>query len=136
MIKKQNIQIYADTKECLDKLKLSKSETYNEVIQRLINNYDISDMPGFELTNGLFKIECEVDFEDEHWYFIDELGNTSEILKPTESFIDKGIQNEYNAFIKAIHDASNDDLNLLDYGADLGVGDVAKFNGFIMRRTY
>lgn len=134
MVTKQNIQIYSDTKEKLDSLKLSKSETYNEVISRLLSHYDISDRLGFELSNGIFKLECEAD--DDHWYFIDELGNTSEVLYATEHFVDGGIQNEYEAFIHAIQEVLQGDLNLLDYSVDLLVGDVVRFDGFVMRRTY
>ena len=127
---KTNIQINRTTKEKLNSLKLTESETYNEVITRLLDTSEVE----FELSNGLFKISCEADFEEDHWYFLDELGNQSEFLHPTQHFIDEGIQKEYESFIKAINDVSESDLNLLDYGAGLNVGESHKFNGFTMKR--
>lgn len=136
MNSKINIQISRTTKEKLNSIKLTQSETYDEVITRLLETLNVSNGIGFELTNGLFKISCEADFEEDHWYFLDELGNQSEFLHPTQHFIDEGIQKEYESFIKAINDVSESDLNLLDYGAGLKVGEVHQFDGFTMKRTY
>lgn len=136
MDRKTNIQISRTTKEELNSIKLTQSETYDEVITRLLETLNVSNEIGFELTNGLFKICCEADFEDDHWYFLDELGNQSEFLQPTQHFIDEGIQKEYESFIKAINIVSESDLNLLDYGAGLKVGEAHKFDGFTMKRTY
>ena len=136
MNSKMNIQISRTTKEKLNSIKLTQSETYDEVITRLLETLNVSNEIGFELTNGLFKISCEADFEDDHWYFLDELGNQSELLQPTQQFIDEGIQKEYESFIKAINTVSESDLNLLDYGAGLKVGEAHQFDGFTMKRTY
>ena len=136
MNSKTNIQISRTTKEKLNSIKLTQSETYDEVITRLLETLNVSNEIGFELTNGLFKINCEADFEEDHWYFLDGLGNQSEFLHPTQHFIDEGIQKEYESFIKAINDVSESDLNLLDYGAGLKVGEAHQFDGFTMKRTY
>lgn len=136
MNSKMNIQISRTTKEKLNSIKLTQSETYDEVITRLLETLNVSNEIGFELTNGLFKISCEADFEEDHWYFLDELGNQSEFLHSTQHFIDEGIQKEYESFIKAIHTVSESDLNLLDYGAGLKVGEAHQFDGFTMKRTY
>lgn len=136
MNSKMNIQISRTTKEKLNSIKLTQSETYDEVITRLLETLNVSNEIGFELTNGLFKISCEADFEEDHWYFLDELGNQSEFLHPTQHFIDEGIQKEYESFIKAINNVSESDLNLLDYGAGLKVGKAHQFDGFTMKRTY
>lgn len=136
MNSKMNIQISRTTKEKLNSIKLTQSETYDEVITRLLETLNVSNEIGFELTNGLFKISCEADFEEDHWYFLDELGNKSEFLQPTQQFIDEGIQKEYESFIKAINTVSESDLNLLDYGAGLKVGEAHQFDGFTMKRTY
>lgn len=136
MNSKINIQISRTTKEKLNSIKLTQSETYDEVITRLLETLNVSNEIGFELTNGLFKISCEADFEEDHWYFLDELGNQSEFLHPTQHFIDEGIQKEYESFIKAINTVSESDLNLLDYGAGLKVGEAHQFDGFTMKRTY
>ena len=136
MNSKINIQISRTTKEKLNSIKLTQSETYDEVITRLLETLNVSNGIGFELTNGLFKISCEADFEEDHWYFLDELGNQSEFLHPTQHFIDEGIQKEYESFIKSINDVSESDLNLLDYGAGLKVGEAHQFDGFTMKRTY
>lgn len=136
MNSKMNIQISRTTKEKLNSIKLTQSETYDEVITRLLKTLNVSNEIGFELTNGLFKISCEADFEEDHWYFLDELGNQSEFLHPTQHFIDEGIQKEYESFIKAINTVSESDLNLLDYGAGLKVGEAHQFDGFTMKRTY
>ena len=136
MNSKMNIQISRTTKEKLNSIKLTQSETYDEVITRLFETLNVSNEIGFELTNGLFKISCEADFEEDHWYFLDELGNQSEFLHPTQHFIDEGIQKEYESFIKAINTVSESDLNLLDYGAGLKVGEAHQFDGFTMKRTY
>jgi len=136
MNSKMNIQISRTTKEKLNSIKLTQSETYDEVITRLLETLNVSNEIGFELTNGLFKISCEADFEEDHWYFLDELGNQSEFLHPTQHFIDEGIQKEYESFIKAINTVSESDLNLLDYGAGLKVGEAHQFDGFTMKRTY
>lgn len=136
MNSKMNIQISRTTKEKLNSIKLTQSETYDEVITRLLETLNVSNEIGFELTNGLFKISCEADFEEDHWYFLDELGNQSEFLHPTQHFIDEGIQKEYESFIKAINTVSKSDLNLLDYGAGLKVGEAHQFDGFTMKRTY
>lgn len=136
MNSKINIQISRTTKEKLNSIKLTQSETYDEVITRLLETLNVSNEIGFELTNGLFKISCEADFEEDHWYFLDELGNQSEFLHPTQHFIDEGIQKEYESFIKAINTVSESDLNLLDYGAGLKVGEAHQFDGFSMKRTY
>lgn len=136
MNSKMNIQISRTTKEKLNSIKLTQSETYDEVITRLLETLNVSNEIGFELTNGLFKISCEADFEEDHWYFLDELGNQSEFLHSTQHFIDEGIQKEYESFIKAINTVSESDLNLLDYGAGLKVGEAHQFDGFTMKRTY
>lgn len=136
MNSKMNIQISRTTKEKLNSIKLTQSETYDEVITRLLETLNVSNEIGFELTNGLFKISCEADFEEDHWYFLNELGNQSEFLHPTQHFIDEGIQKEYESFIKAINTVSESDLNLLDYGAGLKVGEAHQFDGFTMKRTY
>lgn len=136
MNSKMNIQISRTTKKKLNSIKLTQSETYDEVITRLLETLNVSNEIGFELTNGLFKISCEADFEEDHWYFLDELGNQSEFLHPTQHFIDEGIQKEYESFIKAINTVSESDLNLLDYGAGLKVGEAHQFDGFTMKRTY
>lgn len=136
MNSKMNIQISRTTKEKLNSIKLTQSETYDEVITRLLETLNVSNEIGFELTNGLFKISCEADFEEDHWYFLDELGNQSEFLHPTQHFIDEGIQKEYESFIKAINTVSESDLNLLDYGAGLKVGEAHQFDRFTMKRTY
>lgn len=136
MNSKMNIQISRTTKEKLNSIKLTQSETYDEVITRLLETLNVSNEIGFELTNGLFKISCEADFEEDHWYFLDELGNQSEFLHPTQHFIDEGIQKEYESFIKAINTVSESDLNLLAYGAGLKVGEAHQFDGFTMKRTY
>lgn len=136
MNSKMNIQISRTTKEKLNSIKLTQSETYDEVITRLLETLNVSNEIGFELTNGLFKISCEADFEEDHWYFLDELGNQSEFLHPTQHFIDEGIQKEYESFIKAINTVSESDLNLLDYGAGLKVSEAHQFDGFTMKRTY
>lgn len=136
MNSKMNIQISRTTKEKLNSIKLTQSETYDEVITRLLETLNVSNEIGFELTNGLFKISCEADFEEDHWYFLDELGNQSEFLHPTQHFIGEGIQKEYESFIKAINTVSESDLNLLDYGAGLKVGEAHQFDGFTMKRTY
>lgn len=136
MNSKMNIQISRTTKEKLNSIKLTQSETYDEVITRLLETLNVSNEIGFELTNGLFKISCEADFEEDHWYFLDELGNQSEFLHPTQHFIDEGIQKEYESFIKVINTVSESDLNLLDYGAGLKVGEAHQFDGFTMKRTY
>lgn len=136
MNSKMNIQISRTTKEKLNSIKLTQSETYDEVITRLLETLNVSNEIGFELTNGLFKISCEADFEEDHWYFLDELENQSEFLHPTQHFIDEGIQKEYESFIKAINTVSESDLNLLDYGAGLKVGEAHQFDGFTMKRTY
>ena len=132
MDSKTNIQINRTTKEKLNSLKLTESETYNEVITRLLDTSEVE----FELSNGLFKISCKADFETDAWYFLDELGNKSETKIPSQHFVDEGIQKEYETFVEAISEVSKSDLNLLDYGAGLKIGDVHQFDGFTMKRIY
>ena len=48
MDSKTNIQINRTTKEKLNSLKLTESETYNEVITRLLDTSEVE----FELSNG------------------------------------------------------------------------------------
>ncbi|WP_299523201.1 hypothetical protein [uncultured Methanobrevibacter sp.] len=136
MTGKTSIMVTRETKSELDNLKLTASETYNEVIVRLLEAVNVSSECGFELTNGLFKISCEADFETDRWYFLNELGDKSEINIPSQHFVDEGIQNEYETFVEAITEVSEADLNLLDYGAGLRVGDVHQFDGFTMKRIY
>lgn len=144
MINKSNIQIYSDIKEKLDELKLTSSETYNEVISRLIESAVISEeIRGFVLTNGLFTITCEAEYEDEegngydHWYFLNELGDKSEFLEPHQHFVDDGIQKEYEEFIRAINQVNDNIISLIDWGANLDeIGEAQSFKGFTMKRIY
>ena len=144
MLNKSNIQIYSDTKTELDNLKLTPSETYNEVISRLIESVVVSeDVRGFILTNGLFTITCEAEYEDEegngydHWYFLDELGNKSEILEVRQHFVDDGIQKEYTEFIRSINQVNDNIVSLIDWGVNLDeVGEAQSFTGFTMKRIY
>ena len=144
MINKANIQVYSDTKEKLDQLKITNSETYNEVINRLIESVVISeDVRGFILTNGLFTITCEAEYEDEegngydHWYFLDELGEKSEFLEVKQHFVDDGIQKEYTEFIRSINQVNDNIVSLIDWGANLDeVGEAQSFKTFTMKRIY
>lgn len=132
-----SIQITRDTKKELDNKKITQGETYNDVICRLIE--ETTDELGFTLYNSIFNIDCIADIEDEdneHFYFLNDLGDKTEVLRPTESFVDEGVQKEYLAFIDAINAVCEADLNLLDYGTDLHLGEVYRFDGFNMKRTY
>ena len=144
MVHKSNIQIYSDTKSELDNLKLTQSETYNEVISRLIESAVISEeIRGFVLTNGLFTITCEAEYEDDegngydHWYFLNELGGKSEFLEPHQEFVDDGIQKEYEEFIRNINQVNDNIISLIDWGANLDeIGEAQSFKGFTMKRIY
>jgi hypothetical protein len=143
-VSKSNIQVYSDTKTELDNLKLTPSETYNEVISRLIESVVVSeDVRGFILTNGLFTITCEAEYEDEegngydHWYFLDELGEKSEFLEVKQHFVDDGIQKEYTEFIRSINQVNDNIVSLIDWGANLDeVGEAQSFKTFTMKRIY
>lgn len=135
-VRPTTIKISKTNKFELSKLKLTPRETYDEVISRLLELADIpSDFLDFELYNDTFKINCEADFESDHWYFLDQLGGQSEFLKATESFVAEEIQKKYEEFIEAINTICQADLNLLDYGAGLAVGETHEFQGFTMKRT-
>ena len=132
-----SIQLSKKHKNELDNLKLSKSESYDDVIGRLID--EVIDELGFTLYNSIFHIECIADVADEneeHWYFLNELGEKTEFLEPTEEFVNREVQEEYLSFIKAINQVCTGDLTLLDHGCSLGIGEIHQFDGFKMKRTY
>jgi predicted CopG family antitoxin len=132
---KTTIKISRDVKSQLDSLKTG-NDTYNDVIERILELLDISNEIGLELYDENFKINCEVDFEDEHFYFLDDLGNRSEFLKATASFVDDNVQKQYEEFLSEINEVAQGDLNLLDYAAELDINETVELDGFNMKRTY
>lgn len=132
---KTTIKISRDVKSQLDSLKTG-NDTYNDVIERILELLDISNEIGVELYDENFKINCEADFEDEHFYFLDDLGNRSEFLKATASFVDDNVQKQYEEFLSEINEVAQGDLNLLDYAAGLAVNETVELDGFNMKRSY
>lgn len=132
---KTTIKISRDVKSQLDSLKTG-NDTYNDVIERILELLDISNEIGLELYDENFKINCEADFEDEHFYFLDDLGNRSEFLKASASFVDDNVQKQYEEFLSKINEIAQGDLNLLDYASGLAVNEIVKFDGFNMKRSY
>ena len=132
---KTTIKISRDVKSQLDSLKTG-NDTYNDVIERILELLDISNEIGLELYDENFKINCEADFEDEHFYFLDDLGNRSEFLKATASFVDDNVQKQYEEFLSEINEVAQGDLNLLDYAAGLAVNETVELDGFNMKRSY
>ena len=82
------------------------------------------------------KVSYVIEWTDEkgELFFLDDTNQRCTLGDLHISFIDKDFQKEYESFIKAINDVSESDLNLLDYGAGLNVGESHKFNGFTMKR--
>ncbi len=132
---KTTIKISRDVKSQLDSLKTG-NDTYNDVIERILELLDISNEIGLKLYDENFKINCEADFEDEHFYFLDDLGNRSEFLKATASFVDDNVQKEYEEFLSKINEVAQGDLNLLDYASGLAVDETVELDGFKMKRNY
>ena len=132
---KTTIKISRDVKSQLDSLKTG-NDTYNDVIERILDLLYISNEIGVELYNENFKIYCEADFEDEHFYFLDDLGNRSEFIKATASFVDNNIQKQYEEFLNKINEVTQEDLNLLDYAGELDINETVELDGFHMKRTY
>lgn len=132
---KTTIKISRDVKSQLDSLKTG-NDTYNDVIERILELLDISNEIGLELYDENFKINCEADFEDEHFYFLDDLGNRSEFLKASASFVDDNVQKQYEEFLSKINEIAQGDLNLLDYASGLTVNEIVKLDGFNMKRSY
>lgn len=132
---KTTIKISRDVKSQLDSLKTG-NDTYNDVIERILDLLYISNEIGVELYNENFKIYCEVDFEDEHFYFLDDIGNRSEFIKATASFVDNNIQKQYEEFLSKINEVTQEDLNLLDYAGELDINETVELDGFHMKRTY
>lgn len=132
---KTTIKISRDVKSQLDSLKTG-NDTYNDVIERILQLLNISNEIGLELYDENFKINCEADFEDDHFYFLDDLGNRSEFLKASASFVDDNVQKQYEEFLSKINEIAQGDLNLLDYASGLAVNEIVKFDGFNMKRSY
>ena len=132
---KTTIKISRDVKSQLDSLKTG-NDTYNDIIERILELLDISNEIGLELYDENFKINCEADFEDDHFYFLDDLGNRSEFLKASASFVDDNVQKQYEEFLSKINEIAQGDLNLLDYAAGLAVNEIVKFDSFNMKRSY
>lgn len=132
---KTTIKISRDVKSQLDSLKTG-NDTYNDIIERILELLDISNEIGLELYDENFKINCEADFEDDHFYFLDDLGNRSEFLKASASFVDDNVQKQYEEFLSKINEIAQGDLNLLDYAAGLAVNEIVKLDGFNMKRSY
>ena len=135
-MKKTSICVTQDTKEKLKKLK-GGAESFDTLLNRtLLKDVEIPVIWSFELTHGIFSIMCEAELgEWEHWYFLDPLGNRQEILKPFEKFQEKPIQKEYLYFIDSINEVARSDVNLIDYGGMLEIGESFELEGFIMKRT-
>lgn len=132
---KTTIKISREARAQLDALKVG-NDTYNDVIERLLDILNISNEVELELYDENFKINCQADFEDDHFYFLDDLGNRSEFLKATASFVDENVQKQYEEFLCKINEVTQGDLNLLDYAAELAVNETVDLNDFTMKRTY
>ena len=130
-----------ETKALLDKEKLTIGESYENIILRLLDDKNKGeDIMSEECYYTIERDDCKVSYviewtdEKGELFFLDDTNQRCTLGDLHISFIDKDFQKEYESFIKAINDVSESDLNLLDYGAGLNVGESHKFNGFTMKR--